>query len=123
MNSLLFFKKIHILKKQKGAVAVLLTIFIVSTILIIGVGLARIFLAEIRMSIHFSESPAAFYAAESGIERGLFEEIKGSGAVSCSDNVGAASYTLTVTRNGDEVVFNSVGSFRQVLRAIEVRSE
>jgi len=64
-------------KKEDGFVA-LFTVLLVSVILAMALGIASISLKEIVLSSSASEGSKAFYAADSGIECGLFLERGGS---------------------------------------------
>ncbi len=116
--------------KNKKASSLLLSLLILTAILTIGFGISSLLLVELKMTRNVPESLRAYYAAESGIERALYEERKGSGASdignppSCSDEDAVcldnqACYSVKFT-SGDPDVIKSYGCFRGIKRAIEV---
>lgn len=72
-------------KKEDGFVA-LFTVLLVSVILAMALGIASISLKEIVLSSSASEGSKAFYAADSGIECGLF--LERSGALTSGSTIG-----------------------------------
>jgi Tfp pilus assembly protein PilX len=58
---------------QKG-VSLLITLLIMAAILAIALGVSRLSLGEIKISRNTPNSLIAYYAAESGIERALYED-------------------------------------------------
>lgn len=59
--------------KQKGAVAIFLTIFVLSLMLVISLAAAFLVIKEIQASALIEDSIKAFYAAESGMEDALYQ--------------------------------------------------
>lgn len=117
-------------KKTKGT-SLLMTILILTAILSIGFGVARLMLGEMKLSKDAPNSLKSYYAAESGIERKLYEIRKqsntnnigsppsciGGGAVclEASDNCYAVSFA-----SGTPNTIKSYGCYRGTTRAIEV---
>lgn len=60
-------------QNQKGATSVLIVTFILSIILLVSLSAATIMTSEIKMSRQLADSIPAFYAADSGAERCLFQ--------------------------------------------------
>jgi len=58
---------------QKG-VAIYLAMVIMSVILLIGIGMSTIIIGQIKISTGIGNSVVALYAADTGIERALYEE-------------------------------------------------
>lgn len=114
-------KKIKI-NIQKGAISIFLSVLLMSVLLIISAGIATLMLSQIRMSSQMGHSVVAFYAAESGIERCLYDIRKG-GAINCSytdiplDFNSSAKYT---TNYDGLSQIDSIGSFLRTSRNIEV---
>ena len=61
-------------KNKKGA-SLFLTMLIMSAILAIAMGISKLSLGEIKMSRELPQSFAAYYAAEAGIEEGLYRDL------------------------------------------------
>jgi len=59
------------LKEQKG-VALVMALLILSLMMVSAVALSRIILGEVRMTVNTINSLSSFYAADSGIEKGLY---------------------------------------------------
>lgn len=118
------------LKIKRGS-SLLLTLLILTAILTIGFGISSLLLVELKMSRNIPESLRAYYGAETGIERALYEARKGSGAEDignppdCADGSAVcldeseACYCVEFT-SGDTYVIKSYGCFRGLKRAIEV---
>lgn len=122
-------------KKTKGT-ALLMTILILTVILSIAFGVASLMLGEMKLSKDVPNSLKAYYAAETGIERKLYEIRKNSDfndignpadlsncsygtlGVFClesSDNC----YSVNVIQ-GTPNIIKSYGCYKGVKRAIEV---
>lgn len=108
---------------QKGAVSILLAILLLSVLLIIGSGIAVLIIQQIKMSGQMGRSVVAYYAAESGAERCLYE-LRQNGATSCpftdvplSFNTNA-KYTVIYNDGIDKI--ESIGQFMGVSRKVEV---
>ena len=71
-------------KKEDGFVA-LFTVLLVSVILAMALGIASLSLKEIVLSSSASEGSKAFYAADSGIECGLYLERSTIGPINSFD--------------------------------------
>lgn len=108
---------------QKG-VSLLLTLLIMSALLAIALGLSQLSLGEIKLTRDIPKSAIAYYAAEAGIERAIYDEWVGGGAsniADCSVNLdNGSSYGLEVSSGEDSVTVRSIGCYKGVRRAIEV---
>lgn len=63
-------------EKERGAVAIILTLLIMGITLLIALGLSVIFVNEIKSSGLVGRSAPAFYAADAGAEYGLYQIMK-----------------------------------------------
>lgn len=106
---------------QKGATAILLAVLILSMLLIIGLGVSALIISQIKMSTQAGQSVAAFYAAEAGAERCLYE-VRKKGANSCPSGTldNNATYSVTAQITGDSGQISSIGRFGQTSRKIEL---
>ena len=66
--------------RERGAVAILLTLLIITVTLLIAMGLSLIFISETKSSRLVGYTGPAFYAADAGAEYALFQIIKKSAA-------------------------------------------
>lgn len=107
------------INNQKG-VSLLLTLLITAAILVIAFGVSRISIGEIKLTRDISKSVIAYYGADSGIERALYEERVGggvSGVPDCSVLLGnGSSYGIQVQGS----IIKSIGCYKDIRRAIEV---
>lgn len=112
--------------KNEGA-ALLLTIVIMSVLIAASVGIASIFIREIRLSVFVDDSIIAVMAADAGIEKKLYDTRKLNG----NDNTtytktfsNGASYITCPTGNSCQSGANprvrSEGRVGSVTRALEV---
>jgi len=105
---------------NKG-VSILLTVLIMSVILAIGLGLSIILIQQTKMMVGIGNSVVAFYAADSGIEKSLYDILKKGGTGNVSENWGLNyGYQVTVTPCGSKSCVKSIGTYRETKRAIEV---
>ncbi|MBU1255598.1 hypothetical protein KKE74_03580 [Patescibacteria group bacterium] len=106
---------------QKGVISILLATLILSIISVIAFGISALMLQQIKMSRQMGDSTVAFYAAESGAERCLYEARKGSDVCNFTDIPldfdSNAKYT--VTYNGSNKI-ESTGEFRNTTRKVEL---
>ena len=58
---------------QKGAVSIILAVLLLSISLVIGLGISILMIQQIKMSGQAGRSVVAFYAAEAGAERCLYQ--------------------------------------------------
>ena len=75
---------VYLIKSQKG-VSILLTSLIMSVILAIGLGLSAILIPQIKIMAEIDYSIVAFFAADSGIEKSLYNILKESGTGNVSE--------------------------------------
>lgn len=112
--------KSYRLQKNRGA-SLVLTVLILTTVFVITFGVTNLLLGEIKLSQRIPKSLKAYYAAESGIERSLYDDRQGAGAsdiVECSVNLdNGSSYGVEVS--GDTTI-KSWGCYSDIKRAVEV---
>lgn len=113
-------KKIY--KNQKGSVAMILSILLLSIVFVISTGITVLIFNQIKMSSQIGQSVVAFYAAESGAERCLYD-VRKYELSSCSysdiqlDFNSNAKYTTTYNNSPP---IESTGIFVKTSRAVEL---
>lgn len=112
-------------KIDNRGVSLLLTLLIMAALLAIGLGVSRLSVGEIKITREVPKSIIAYYAAEAGVERAIYEERVGGGASTtpeCSQALdNNSSYgILEIDRVGESVYIRSVGCYQDIRRAIEV---
>ena len=113
----------HKTQKNRGT-SLLLALLVLSAALVIVFGVSGLMLGEIKLSKNIPQSLKAYYAAEAGIERFLFDARQSGGAVSidnCSmalDN--NASYGVEISIDKGITTIKSWGCYKNIKRAIEV---
>jgi len=105
---------------QKGAVSIVLATLLLSILLVIGLGISALMLQQIKLSGQSSQSVIAFYAADAGAERCLYEARKGANACPFTDVfLDVPSTKYTVVYNGTNLI-ESIGSYKRVVRKLEL---
>ena len=103
---------------EKG-ISVYFALLIMVILLSAALGLSTILYKQIRMTKGIGDSVIAFYAADTGMERALKEEIEVSGTL---EN-GASYQVQKISPGGDCIAsyycLKSVGRFNETRRAIE----
>lgn len=108
----------------------LLAILVLTAILSIAMGVSSLMLVEMKISREIPKSLKAYYAAEAGVERSLYDERKGSGASDigsppnwctgtgkvCLDN--SACYAVDFS-GGTTTTIKSYGCYKSVRRSVE----
>jgi len=110
------------ISKQKG-VSVLLVIMITGVILIVSLAVSDLVLRQAKFSASLGESAQAYYAAESGIEEGLYKLRRGleftqDQPVYLNDDT---YYELEYESQGVVQVLKAEGNYRDTRRKIEAR--
>lgn len=126
--------------KEEG-ISLYLAVIIMAILLAIVLGMTAILLSQIRMIKGMENSVVAFYAADTGIERVLYQDKMcrqdgcevlswpcwDTDAIPCNEglsngsipgNVGAATYQANFTDGATTI--QSVGTYKDTKRAIEV---
>ncbi len=107
-------------KKNKG-ISLYLTLVVLSVLTVILFSLVGIVVSQIRVIWTISHSTIAFFAADTGIEHGLYQIRKQNNYTDIPETVlGNASYSVTITTTTDETTISSLGNFRDIRRALEV---
>jgi len=112
------------IRNKKGA-SLLLTVLIMSAILAIAMGIAKLSLGEIKISRELPQSFVAYYAAEAGIEEGLYADLVTAipqGTASDFSGVLGEGITYSVKYVGvsPSRVISSAGVYKATSRAIEL---
>lgn len=114
-------------KNQRGVI-LLLTLFILSGILVITLAAADLVLAGLKMNRLTGYSNLAFFAAETGLERALWEVRKNNyvlpdidtlNVFSLSDLGNGSAYQVNYATSTPIVTFTSIGSYRGAKRSVE----
>lgn len=117
---------------SRGTVSLVVTLVILSLILAIALGSSYIVTSGLKTSINYSDSIAAFYAAETGVEQALFDHKDGGNPSAARCGVGPgwtiygnAQYCLVVTQTDitDPLTITkiqSIGEYRSTRRSIEI---
>ncbi len=103
-------------KNNKGQ-AILITILILSATFLIAMLLGGLVLYELRSMIFTGESIKALYAAESGLEWGLYAKIKDSTTPRPSMS-NDTSFNVSIIEDGS-ITITSVGKSGNNYRALE----
>ena len=93
------------------------SILIIAVLLSIALSIASIFVPKIKLSGEVRRSVNAIYAADSGIEHCLY--VNRVGQVPPPVFYNGASYVITPS-DCSSTPFTSIGTFRDVVRALEV---
>ncbi len=123
--------------KNSRGVSVFLAVIILSILLAIALGLNAILVSQIRMIKGMGDSINSFYAADTGVERIMYEDkmcrLPGCGSLYCLDTVkcadgrspgcvsgtvGSASYQAN-TNNGATSI-SSQGIYKGTRRAVKI---
>ena len=111
---------------QKGAVSIILAVLLLSVLLVIGLGISILMIQQIKMSGQAGRSVVAYYAAEAGAEKCLYE-VRKNEAVSCPDDANWVQLDTVspfneayykTTYNGSDTI-ESTGRFRGTTRKVE----
>lgn len=112
-------------KNKKGA-ALLLTMLIMSAILAIAMGISKLSLGEIKISRELPQSFVAYYAAEAGIEQGLYADLviaipQGTASDFSGYLSEGVTYEVTFSGVSPSRVISSKGIYKtNVSRAVEL---
>jgi len=108
---------------QKG-ISLMFAIFILTFTLGITLGTSTILVRQMKIMREIGYSAVAFFAADSGIEKILYEDRKnnlvGTGTISFTFPDNGASYDVEYDSNGDTTI-KSTGTYQNTKRAIEIQ--
>jgi hypothetical protein len=107
---------------ERGAAAILLTVLILSVVLVIGLGASAIMLNQVKMSSVVSKSMKAFYAADAGVEKCLFEIGQSDSCNIPLTNLDNGS-SFQSQGNDSSKMLQSAGFFNDTSRKIQVTWE
>ncbi len=112
-------------RSDASGVTLLFVTLVVAAVLSIAIGIFNAVFSEFRLAGEISQSFAALYAADEGIERLLYcERTPGSGCDPCpgpgsctygpvtTSLTNGACYTVSLNRTGSQVTIVSTGEFR-----------
>lgn len=110
------------LKNQKG-VSILLVVMILGVIIVVSLAVNDLVLRQTKLSITLGESTQAYYAAESGVEEGLYKlrngiEFIGGRQVNLS---GDSYYNMETETEEAITIIKSEGNYKETKRKIEAR--
>ena len=117
----------NIFKNKKGT-ALLMTILILNSILVIALAASRIITVGVKISGTQVRSTKAYFAAESGGERALWEWRKNGYVFPGSDTLNVfsgsldnnSSYVVDFAESSGIVTFTSTGEFSSIKRSVEI---
>jgi len=116
-------------KRYQKGIAIYLAVVVMSVLLAVGIGTAAILYSQIRMIRSMGDSVIAFYAADTGVEDVLYKdslpaglelEVVVPGNLDNTATYEAKKIAPSVTCPGDYYCVKSIGTFKDVRRAIEV---
>jgi len=109
---------------QKGATTILIAFFVMNVILMIAFSAAGVMIYEIKMSQTIADSVPAFYAADAGAEKCLFEARRLEDGAGCNTIGGEAAIildnggTATAARSANQIESN--GTYADTKRSVEI---
>ncbi len=109
---------------QRGAISILLAALLLIQLLVIGLGIAFLIIRQIQMSGQAGLSVVAYYAAEAGAEKCLYQVRKETGGGCDIAGGGTITETLdgttyTAEYNGVDGI-TSIGQYRGASRKVEL---
>jgi len=114
--------KIKNINSQKGAVSILFSILLLSLLMVISSSIFILMFQQMKMSGQAGHSVVAFYAAESGAERCLYE-VRKNGAVTCPYTNISLNFNnqakYTTTYNGSNEII-SIGKYLETTRRLRL---
>jgi Tfp pilus assembly protein PilX len=118
--------KRKITKLNQAGTALLMTVLILNTIIVISLAAAKLIISGVKMSGTQAKSTKAYFAAESGAEQALWRwRQEGWNPVGCDDNdvchdtlLNNSTYQVICTST--PVKIRSAGSFGGIKRTVEV---
>jgi hypothetical protein len=112
------------IKRDKKGASLLLTILIMSAILAIAMGISKLSLGEIKISRELPQSFIAYYAAEAGIEEGLYADLvvipQGMASNFVRDFGGGKACSVEFDGTSPNRTIKSTGSYGGTSRAVEL---
>ncbi len=104
---------------QKGVISIILSLLVLSILLIIGLGVSAVSLHRLKVAAQMGQSVTAYYAAEAGIEKCLYEVWQEGNSSCSSGSLSAVDASYEVEANLSEGWIESVGSYGITTRKIK----
>ncbi len=115
------------LGNSQKATALLLTIIVISLIMLIVLSISLLIIVEFKLVMGIEDSVSAYYAAETGVEIGLYRLYQQSPTPSLpygpeTNSIVDTKYTLNIFESGENVKVESSGMVKEskVTRKLEV---
>jgi len=108
-------------KSKKGQVSILIAVLLLSLTLMISLSVSYLMFRQIRATSQMGQSVVAFYAADAGAERCLYEVRRGSGECPFTDEPLELSKYTAVFDGSNQIL--STGYFLSTSRRIEITWE
>lgn len=107
-------------KKQERGAALFIAVIVLSILLATGLGVSTILIGQFRVLFGIEESLQAFFAADSGIERALYQKQAVSGTLSSGATYDVQFLPPGPNCPGPNYCLKSSGVFKNAERAVEV---
>jgi hypothetical protein len=112
------------ISNSNQGIAIYLVLMIMAIVLAAALALSAILVSQIKIIKGLGNSVIAFYAADTGIERELYE--KNPPPFSYSGSLNNSTYEVQVLTPGpgcdaENLCIKSVGSFKESKRAVEIK--
>ncbi len=120
--------------KDKSGSALVLTMFILAGMIVVALSGSYVMVLSLQASGTQSQSTKAYFAAESGAEEILYEIRKNSWSffsepTSLTESIekfnktlgSGVDYKVYYTNRNNPIIFNSVGSFNETKRSVQIR--
>ena len=130
MNKL--WRNLHILNSERGA-ALYLAILVLTVLMTVAFGIGAVLFRQVELLGGIGDSVAAFYAAETGLEKILYDDKQGinivtdcAGPTGCTGSLAnSATYKVIVSPGGGGCAgffycADTEGTFEQATRAISI---
>ncbi len=120
--------RLRLIKKNNQGQILLLTLLILTSMMVASLAAVDFIVPGIKMSRTQAYSTIAYFAAEAGCERSLWEVYKNNFDTSRSDQNGiyqttlnnGSTYVVNYDRSGNTRTFTAIGSYQGVSRSVEV---
>ncbi len=110
---------------QQGAISILLAILLLAELSVISLGISFLAIQQLKLSGQAGQSVLAYYAAEAGAEKCLYQVRKSTGQ-GCDDTgqlsgtVGSGSYQASYSATYSSSTIASIGQFMSANRKVEL---
>lgn len=100
-----------------------MSLLVMAAILSIAFGVSKLVIGEIKIGRDISRSVVAYYAADSAVERAIFEKRINNIELNINDCSidwdNGSSYGVKVQDNGEDIIVEASGCYNNTKRAIE----